>query len=513
MSLPFADWLPQQRWYAGRGRTIADVEPTSVTPLADDLDHMLLRVRFTDGATQAYQVVVGWDRSPADEFVGVARIGDANGRTGYDALYSERTSRELLGMILAGHAVGDLRFEAEPGASTVDDTTARVIDAEQSNSSVVFNGSAILKLYRRVVPGLNPDLELGRALGRADSPHSARLMGAIEGMDTEGQPLSLATLTEFAANSADGWSMAVTSARDLIAQPGYGPDQVGGDFAGEAHRLGEAVASIHGTLGDELGREIEKPPVDVMIDRLRVAAETVPQIAEHLDAAIAILRRATAPSIIQRVHGDLHLGQALRTPYNWLIIDFEGEPGQPIEERRRPDSPMRDVAAMLRSFDYAAYQLLVGDTDNEQLGERAREWAARNRAAFCDGYTAVSGVDPREHADLLAAYELDKAAYEAAYEARHRPSWLWIPLHSIDRLLGGGTQIPASAEETETVSPDDILPVSGGFGGGNFTASPGMPSGSASPGIPSGGPASGQSTGPVGGDIAAGDTSNGKGRQ
>ena len=187
MSLPFADWLPQQRWYAGRGRTIAEVEPTSVTPLADDLDHMLLRVRFTDGATHAYQVVVGWDRSPADEFVGVARIGDADGRTGYDALYSERTSRELLGMILAGHAVGDLRFEAEPGDDHRGRRTARVIDAEQSNTSVVFNGSAILKLFRRVVPGLNPDLELSRALGRADSPYVARLLGAIEGMDTDGR--------------------------------------------------------------------------------------------------------------------------------------------------------------------------------------------------------------------------------------------------------------------------------------------------------------------------------------
>jgi maltokinase len=466
--LPFADWLPLQRWYAGRGRTIAEVEQTSATALADDLDHMLLRVHFTDGGTHVYQVVVGWNRSPADEFVGVARIGEANGRTGYDALYSEQTSRELLGNILAGHAVGDLRFEAEPDAGTVDDSTARVVDAEQSNSSVVFNGSAILKLYRRVVPGLNPDLELGRALGRAGSPYAARLLGAIESADDAGRPLSLATLTEFAANSADGWSMGVASARDLIAQPGYGPDQVGGDFAGEAHRLGEAVASIHGTLGDELGREIDKPPVEHMVARLADAAAAIPELAQHFDAARAILERASNPTIIQRIHGDLHLGQALRTPRTWIIIDFEGEPGQPIEERRRPDSPMRDVAAMLRSFDYAAYQLLVGDVGNAQLGERAREWAARNRAAFCDGYAAVSGVDPREHADLLAAYELDKAAYEAAYEARHRPSWLWIPLHSIDRLLGGGTQIPASAEDTETAAPDEVAPTSGGFGGGAF---------------------------------------------
>lgn len=468
MMLPFAEWLPHQRWYAGRGRDLSEVEPISVTSLASDLEHVLLRVSFTDGAVHVYQVVVGWDRAPVDEFIGVSRIGEDDGRTGYDALYNEQTARELLGMILAGHAVDGLSFEAEPGVGEVDDSTARVIDAEQSNSSVVFNSSAILKLFRRIVPGLNPDLELGRVLGRAASHHSARLLGAIESTDRDGAPLSLATLNAYAGNAADGWSMAVTSARDLMAQPDYSPDQVGGDFAGEAHRLGEAVASVHRTLGDELGREIDKPPVEMMIKRLQAAADAVPDIARHVGAATEILQRATNPTIIQRVHGDLHLGQALRTPENWIIIDFEGEPGQPIDERRRPDSPMRDVAAMLRSFDYAAYQLLVSNTDDEQLEERAREWAARNRAAFCDGYAQVSGVDPREHVDLLAAYELDKAAYEAAYEARHRPSWLWIPLHSIDRLLGGGTQIPASVEDTETVSPDDVQPTSGGFGGGGF---------------------------------------------
>jgi maltokinase len=315
-------------------------------------------------------------------------------------------------------------MRTEPGADPLPVAeTATVMKAEQSNTSVVFDESAVLKVFRRVPVGVNTDLELHRLLNRAGCREVPELLGWIEGAGES----TFAMLTRFAAGAVQGWESATAYAAS------------GGDFSEQAFRLGESVAEVHATLAIELGTMPLPPPGRVMNNRLNDALAYVPALRDFVPALRAAYARAddnAHAALAQRVHGDLHLGQVLRTPDSWLLLDFEGEPGRPSAERRKLDSPLRDVAGMIRSFSYAAHYPLLAELPYGQVvDDAARDWAARHAAAFCDGYAAAGGTDPREHAALLLAYVLDKAVYEAAYEANHRPRWLPVALTSLSGLL------------------------------------------------------------------------------
>jgi maltokinase len=303
----------------------------------------------------------------------------------------------------------------------------------------------MMKLFRRVTPGQNPDIEILAALTASGNEHVASLYGWVETPTADGEVLQLGILQQFLRTASDGWELALASLRNLYGDGADHPEESGGDFASEAHRLGASVADMHTSLAaafpteqwgaDRLGRL-----ADDMHTRLDAALTVVPEVEPHaagLRAVFDSIRTLDRPVTAQRVHGDLHLGQTLRTVKNWKIIDFEGEPAKPLEERRLPDSPWRDVAGMLRSFSYAAElsrldrEDAVAD-DEGMVVARAREWASRNRKAFLRGYQEAAGAELE--GALVTAYAADKAVYEAVYEARNRPAWLPIPLAALEHL-------------------------------------------------------------------------------
>ena len=451
-----AGWMPDQRWCAVSPGTVVEVEVLAATRLhADDpvFHHLVVALRPA-GSTgpadaQVYQVPLTY-RAEADESAARHLVGEVDGVLVYDALHERATAALLMQLLGEGRPVGTIDFTVGPAPGLPSDGAPRVLGAEQSNTSLVYGEDVIVKVFRRLWPGVNPDVELGAVLTGAGTADVPELLGSASGSwpdpGTGGAIArgSLAMAQAFQRNATDGWELALVSVRDLLAEEDLHAEEVGGDFAAEAERLGMTVAGVHVDLATHLPTgELDDAGVGALArlftDRLHAAAADAGQLrplVEGLESLYAALAASGGPVGVHRVHGDLHLGQTMRTLRGWRVLDFEGEPARPIAERTVLDSPLRDVAGMVRSFDYASQQALAGDPGSRQRTYRAAEWRDRNVDAFCRGYAEVAGADPRDRAALLRAYEADKAVYELLYEARYRPAWVAVPLAALTRLAG-----------------------------------------------------------------------------
>jgi maltokinase len=463
-----ARWLPEQRWFAGRDRRISGVRVAEIGALPGEpvVRILVVTVSYADGGQERYQVpVVHHDRPVAE--VGAALIGSASvdGATsyGYDAPYDPAAAAALWAGVVGSSRLPGLEFHGEPAVAELPaELESVVMPAEASNTSIVFGDKVMLKLFRRLTPGLSPDVELSRALQRAGNPYVPAVLGWVDGSweDPEGGPTTaaLAIATEFLNSASGAWDLALGSLRSLLAEPGRTPTQSGADFTSESYRLGEAVAAIHADLAEALGtgEESAASVATMLTKRLTAAAQSVGALAPYVPGIkdhYAALARVSAPLRTQRIHGDLHLGQVLRVPAGWRVLDFEGEPGTPVEERRACGSPIRDVAGMLRSFDYVADHLLAGpEPTDPATAERARSWVAHNQRCFASGHASQSGpADPL----VLTAFLLDKAAYEVVYETRYRPDRAAGPLAAIERMLAAA---PPEPERRNGTGSGRVLP-------------------------------------------------------
>jgi len=313
---------------------------------------------------------------------------------------------------------------------------------EQSNTSVVFDDRLVLKLFRKLEPGINPELELLRFLTRHEFRNIATLHGWYE---YEGQALAatLGVLQAYLPRAVGGWELAL----ERIVS---GPEP----FLDELTELGGVTAQMHNVLASDAGDPAFSPEepsheaislltasVDEEIERIfvrlpdREALAPIAGRGQDVRERLAARAQVGIGGRVIRTHGDYHLGQTLRTPESWVIIDFEGEPARPLPERRQKRSPLRDVASMLRSFAYvtSAVEILRGTQPPPEFEQRARERFLEEYFRQVDPTLLPSGEAPV--ANLLSIYELEKAIYELQYELNNRPDWVAIPVAGIRRLL------------------------------------------------------------------------------
>jgi trehalose synthase-fused probable maltokinase len=442
------DFVRGRRWFGAKTQEVAHARMLDGALLRREpplLASVVAEIRFGPGTHELYQLVLGL--RPEGEWTDEV-IAETDGWTVYDALVDPELSSEL-GQLIRGEATfdaadGAIEFRRVEGADGGDELgEPRPVGVEQSNTSVIFGSELVLKVYRRIEAGVNPELELLRFLTERGFPHIAALAGwyAYEGRVMDA---TLGILQRYVAGGRDGWEIAL---EELRADPEA--------FLSRLRRLGEVTGELHSALATDpqhpdfcpeqpsfeaialLTASVDEEIEDVFLnlpddfpalDPIRGRGEEVRERLRQISQVGAVGR-------VIRHHGDYHLGQVLWDGADWIVLDFEGEPARPLHERRRKRSPLRDVAGMLRSFAYAASASQISH------GVAAPEgWEGRARDEFLGGYFSTverslvpSGSDATNR--LLSVFELEKAVYELRYELNNRPDWVGIPVAGILRLL------------------------------------------------------------------------------
>ena len=436
------DFLVRQRWFGAKSRELSHARVVAAPIVREEepaLALALVEIRFHESTHELYHVPIGLRRE-WDDAIAVVEDWKA-----YDALADPELASTLLELmrsqadVAGGEAAVEFR---STGPLAPDASDVRPMGAEQSNTSLVFGDQMVLKVYRRLEAGVNPELELLRFL----TERGFDAVPALEGWASyNGMPLdaTLAIAQAYHPSQGDGWSMAL----DALSEAR------GDELIEQLRTLGETTGRMHSILGSEASDpsfSAETPSqealglltasVDEEIEQLflnlpeRPELEPVRGRGEEVREQLRGLTHAGDVGKVIRTHGDYHLGQALWVEGRWVIIDFEGEPARPVVDRRRKRSPLRDVAGMLRSFAYAASAAEI-----ERGVEPPEGWEQRARDAFLLGY--LDEVDPAlipngsSFERLLAVFELEKAVYELRYELDNRPDWVRIPVAGIVRLL------------------------------------------------------------------------------
>jgi maltokinase len=404
-------YLPNARWFQAKGLTWTDfrVRPLpwyaqAEVKVRSELAHVSL-----PGGEQVYHLLVGYLPAGTGEpeaVIGQTLLEDELVDV-VDAPKSAQAMHAFLRGIAAPGVVGVEWLEPPPDPGS----PVKVFSGEQSNTNVSVGESVLLKIFRKLPPGRNLEAEMLRAL--ANSGVTPKLIGTLATPDNE---FDLAVLCQRISNATDGWSYATSACR------------AGTTVSAEMRELGQDLRDLHAFLADISGTHtIDSAQInEVMLQRLDAACGQLEELATLRDGLRATLQLPAQPVTVQRVHGDFHLGQVLRSPDGWTFIDFEGEPLKSLEERKAPDAVWRDVAGLTRSLDYARF------SHADPTSPDANTWYHEARAAFLEGYLGDPALAPA----ILHAYETDKAIYELIYETRNRPDWAAIPRRAVREAAG-----------------------------------------------------------------------------